>query len=518
MVSQPSAQPDRASGYAWYVLIVLFLVYILNFVDRQILAILAEDIKADLNLTDDDIGFLYGTAFGVFYSLFGIPLGRLADSWQRGRLLAVGLALWSTMTTLSGFARNGAELTIARIGVGVGEATASPSAYSLISDWFPRRLRATALAIYSSGIYIGGGFSLFIGGLIVRNWNMAWPDGGPLGLVGWQAAFLAVGLPGLVLALWMLTLREPVRGASEGIVTPPHPAPFRAFLTDLGTILPPFTLIGAARGGARALIANLLVLAAVIAAVAALVSVGEKLAQWAAVGGGIYALYSWQASLRRRDLPTWRLIVGTPAFLCVVVAYGLNAFSAYAIAAFAPSYVRRVFEVTPDMAGLWIGGGGALGGFLGVTLGGRVADKLRETNPSGRIAVILFGAVAPIVPVVIAFTTTSLTLVYAMLPIAQMLCSVALGAAAATTQDLVLPRMRGTATAAFFIGTTLIGLALGPYMAGRVSTLTGDLATGILSVLLTVPIALVAGILAYRLVPAAEASREARARAAGEAI
>ena len=206
---------ESVSPYAWYVLAILFLVYVLNFIDRQILAILAEDIKRDLDLTDADIGFLFGTAFGVFYALFGIPLGRLADSWHRVRLMSIGLALWSAMTALSGFARSGLTLSGARIGVGIGEATASPAAYSLISDWFPPRLRATALAIYSSGIYIGGGLSLFIGGLIVERWDRAYPDhSGPMGLAGWQAAFLAVGVPGLILAILVATLREPIRGQS----------------------------------------------------------------------------------------------------------------------------------------------------------------------------------------------------------------------------------------------------------------------------------------------------------------
>ena len=141
--------------YSWYALSVLVVVYVLNFVDRNIISILAEDIKADLGLRDDQIGFLYGTAFGVFYALFGIPLGKLADSWHRERLMSVGLAIWSAFTALSGFARDFATLSVARVGVGVGEATASPSAYSLISDWFPKNMRATALAIYSSGLYIG---------------------------------------------------------------------------------------------------------------------------------------------------------------------------------------------------------------------------------------------------------------------------------------------------------------------------------------------------------------------------
>jgi hypothetical protein len=132
------AVPQPTRGYANYVLTLLVIVYILNFIDRQILAILAEDIKRDLGLSDADIGFLYGTAFGVFYSLFGIPLGRLADSWNRVKLLSAGLAIWSAATAASAFARTGGMLTGARIGVGIGEATASPCAYSLISDYFPQ--------------------------------------------------------------------------------------------------------------------------------------------------------------------------------------------------------------------------------------------------------------------------------------------------------------------------------------------------------------------------------------------
>ncbi|UYY60010.1 spinster family MFS transporter [Sphingomonas sp. S2-65] len=512
----PTPAPDRASPYAWYVLCVLFLVYALNFIDRQILTILAPHIRRDLGLGHADIGFLYGTAFGVFYALFGIPLGRLADNWHRVRLMTLGLALWSAMTAVSGFARSGAQLAGARIGVGVGEATASPAAYSLLSDWFPKRQRATALAIYSSGIFFGGGFSLFIGGSIADGWNAAFPHGGPAGLVGWQAAFLAVGLPGIPLALWVATLREPVRGLSEGIATPPHPAPFRSFAAELLTIIPPFTLLGAARN--RALPANLLALALVAAAVAGLVALGEPLPQWLAVGIGAYAVFSWASALRHRDAATFALIVGTPAFLCVVVAYGLNAFLAYAVAGLAPSYAAQVFAVSAREAGLWIGGPAILAGFLGVTGGGIAADRLRARFATGRVLVILFGALAPVLPLAIAFTTTSKPLFYAMLPLTQLLACTALGASAAATQDLVLPRMRGTATAAFFIGTTLIGLALGPYLAGRIADLTGSLATGILSLLVSVPLALAAALAAYRLVPAAEASREARARQAGEPL
>ncbi len=518
MASTPDGEV-RASGYAWYVLAILFLVYVLNFVDRQVISILAEDIKRDLHLKDEDLGFLYGTAFGVFYALFGIPLGRLADSWHRVRLMSFGLALWSTMTALSGLSKTGGHLAAARIGVGIGEATASPSAYSLISDYFPKRLRATALSIYSAGLYVGGGCSLFVGGLIVQGWNRAYPGGGPFGLVGWQAAFLAVGIPGLLLALWIATLREPIRGAVEGLPEPAkHPAPFRAFLDDLVTILPPLTLFGAARQGARALVVNLIGLAVVVGAVATLIALGEPKPQWFAVGIGTYAVFSWACALKLRDPPTFALIVGTPAFLCAVVAYGLNAFVSYAVGFWAAPYAMRDLGVSPAEAGFFIGSSGALAGFLGVTIGGIVADRLRRTRPNGRLIMVIFGATVPIPFVIAAFTASSPLVLYPCLFLASVTASTALGASAATTQDLVLPRMRGTATATFFIGTTLLGLALGPYIAGRVSTLTGSLSTGMLSLLLVVPITLAAAIAAYRLVPAAEATREDRARAAGEPI
>ncbi|MEH3048518.1 spinster family MFS transporter [Sphingomonas adhaesiva] len=514
-----SESETRASGYAWYVLGILFLVYILNFIDRQVISILAEDIKRDLGLKDEDLGFLYGTAFGVFYSLFGIPLGRLADSWHRVRLMTVGLGLWSTMTALSGLSSTGAHLAAARIGVGVGEATASPSAYSLISDYFPKKLRATALSIYSAGLYVGGGCSLFIGGLIVEGWNRTYPQGGPFGLAGWQAAFLAVGIPGLILALVVATLREPIRGLVEGLPEPEkHPAPFRAFLDEMVTILPPFTLIGAARLGRRALMINLAGLAVTVTLVALLLAAGEPLPQWLAIGVGVYAVFSWACALRHRDPPTFRLIVGTPAFLCTVVAYGLNAFLSYAAGFWAAPYAMRDLGVSASEAGLILGAQGAVSGFLGVTVGGMIADRLRRRNPAGRLVMVLLGATLPVPFMALAFTTATPMVLYVCLFVAQFFASWGLGAAAATTQDLVLPRMRGTATATFFIGTTLLGLALGPYLAGRVSTLTGSLSTGMLSLLLTVPITVAAGVGAYRLVPAAERTREERAREAGEPI
>jgi MFS family permease len=524
-----SPEDAKASGYAWYGLNVLVVVYILNFIDRQILSILANDIKADLNLTDADLGFLYGTAFAVFYALFGIPLGKLADTWHRVRLMSVGLALWSAMTALSGFARDATTLTVARIGVGVGEATASPSAYSLISDWFPKKMRATALAIYSSGLYIGGGVSLFIGAQVVERWNASYPGGldAPLGLAGWQAAFLVVGFPGLLLALVVLTLREPVRGAIDGIATPPSPQPFKGFIDELLAVIPPFTIVGAARRGGGALLRNLLA-AMVFYAVAWMLTHATRVEgqweylglsqQWLFLGMGWYAIFSWATSLRAKDPAAFALIWGNPAFLCTILGYGCVAFGSYASSYWAAPYAERTFEVAKTEIGWLIGGPAAIAGFLGVIMGGRMADWLRARIDAGRIIVVAFGLLAPIIPFIIAYTTTSSAIFYITHFIAAVCTSSALGAAAATTQDLVLPRMRGTATATFFLATTLFGLALGPYMAGQVSTVTGSLSTGILSTLLVVPFGMVLLYFAYRLVPDAERNAPARARAAGEPI
>jgi MFS family permease len=203
---QPVAAEEAtaASLHSWYVLTLLFGAYTFNWMDRYVLVILIEPIKADLHLSDTTIGLMNGFAFAAIYSIAGIPIARWADRGTRRLIIALGLALWSAMTALSGLAHTTGQLVAARLGVGLGESACSPSAHSLISDYFGTRKRATALSIYQLGIVIGIALGLIAGG---------WANE----LYGWRAAFMIVGLPGLLLAVAIrFTVREPRRGQSDG--------------------------------------------------------------------------------------------------------------------------------------------------------------------------------------------------------------------------------------------------------------------------------------------------------------
>jgi MFS family permease len=493
--------PDKAPGYSWYALGVLFLVYLFNFVDRQILSILANDIKADLGLDDAELGFLYGTAFAIFYALFGIPLGRLADSTSRTRLLAVGLTLWSAMTVLSGFARNVAMLTFARIGVGVGEATSAPCSYSLISDWFPPRMRGTALGIYSAGLFTGSGLSLLIGGLIVESWNAAYPAGGPLGLKGWQAAFVAVGLPGMLLALWVVSLREPKRGAMDGVVPPTTARPFAEFFRQVAQVVPPFTLISASHAGVGPLARNLAIALGLAVIAWALSRATGNNQQFWFLAVGVYAVISWAGDLARRDPATHAMTFRSAAFMGIVVAYGAICFRGYSVSYWAAPYAERTFALGKAELGLLLGAPNAVGGFLGVILGGRLADFLHLRHGGGRALVLLIALLGAVPTILVGYSTGSLTVFLVCNFLVQFVTSSALGAGAAASQSLVLPQMRGVATAVYFLGTTLLGLALGPFTAGYVSEASGSLAQGVIATLAIVPLGLLAVATAVRLMP-----------------
>ena len=193
-------------------MVILAVVYMFNFVDRQILAILLPAIREEFGVSDAVLGLLSGTAFALFYVTLGIPIALLADRWNRRNLIAISLAVWSGMTALSGFAANIWHLTLARIGVGIGEAGCSPAAHSMISDYYPPEQRSTAMGFYTLGISAGIMLAYLAGGWVVQN-------------IGWREAFFIVGVPGILLALVVrATIAEPVRGASEqGADSGDHP-------------------------------------------------------------------------------------------------------------------------------------------------------------------------------------------------------------------------------------------------------------------------------------------------------
>lgn len=197
------------------------MVYTFNFVDRQLLSILQEDIKLDLDLSDSQLGLLTGFAFAVFYVTAGIPIARWADQANRRNIISLAIGLWSFMTAVSGIAQNYAQLLLARIGVGVGEAGGSPPAHSIISDIFPVESRASALGIYSTGVNIGILFGFLLGGWLNE-------------FFGWRVAFMVVGIPGLIIALLVrFTLAEPIRGAAEQREDKNELAPFKSVLSLL---------------------------------------------------------------------------------------------------------------------------------------------------------------------------------------------------------------------------------------------------------------------------------------------
>lgn len=208
--AEGKVQEPQGGPYAWYVVGVLILAYTFSFIDRQALTLMVGPIRETLHITDTQLSLLHGFAFALFYTVMGIPIGRMVDKQRRTWIITAGIVVWSVMTATCGLARNFTHMFISRIGVGVGEAALSPGAYSLISDYFPVKQRPQALSIYMGAAYVGSGLATIIGGaLIMLMPAVTLPFFGHL--EPWQAVFIAVGLPGLLVALLVFTLREPPR-------------------------------------------------------------------------------------------------------------------------------------------------------------------------------------------------------------------------------------------------------------------------------------------------------------------
>lgn len=211
-------KPGALGAYRWYVALVLLFAYTVSFIDRQVIGLLVEPIKRDLLLTDTQFSLIAGFAFALFYATIGLLMGRAADRWNRRNLLLLGVLVWVPATAACGYATSFATLFVARALVAVGEAALNPAAYSLLIDYFPPHQRARAMSLYTSGVYLGSGLAFVVGGTVMA--AAAGADQVALPVLGalrpWQATFVIVALPGVLVLALMLSVREPLRTDPTG--------------------------------------------------------------------------------------------------------------------------------------------------------------------------------------------------------------------------------------------------------------------------------------------------------------
>jgi len=389
-----------ASLYPWYVVGVLSLLYVFSFIDRYVLALMVEPIHRDLAISDTQMSLLLGFSFAVFFGLFGIPLGRLADSRSRRTIIAVGCVVWSVMTAACGLAKSYWQLLLLRMGVGAGEATLSPSAYSLIADYFPKERLATAMSVYSTAIHVGTGLAFILGGLVVGFVTTDTLSGVPLvgGLQPWQTVFFIVGLPGLALALLVYTIKEPAR---RSLQVAPYARP---------------------------------VSAAVAAAAPGSVPLREV------------ARYFGQ---------------NKATLFCHSAGYTLSALTSYTT--WGPTLFVRNYGWSAAEAGIVFGLLTSILGVLGILAGGRFADYLTERgyrDANLRLGLIVTLAWFP-TGILFPLMPTGGWAVALLIP-TYFLVSAPWGAAAAALQQVVPPTMRGQAAAIYLLAINLIGMGLGP--------------------------------------------------------
>lgn len=499
----PRALPILVPKGARYALALVALTNAVSLLDRQILAILAPAIKADLNVGDAEMGLLFGTVFALFYALFSLPLGRLADGWVRTRLLSISLAFWSAATALGGFANSFAVLAVSRLGVGIGEAAAQPAGTSLIYDYWPKHRRGFVMAVLASAIALGIGGSLALGGLAAEWWDgLARAGQAPIALRGWQFALIVASLPGFVLALLMWRLREPVRGAMDGIDTAPDPHPFRASGAVLAAVLPGLHwIVFAKRHASRATWGfNLGALMVIVAAMIALTHIAGGLSprppmtlagltfsahalQWAVIGFGLLVIVNLMQSMRIADPQAFRVMTKSPTLMMAMAVGALQSVLNYGMMAFNPSFIIRYYNQSMAETAWQFGLLAATMGIIGPLIWGPLSDSLQKRFPgAGRAYVALFAmGLSPILSFWVYLAPTSgdfyLRFVFYSLVLTGWMPPLY-----AIIYDQVLPRMRGITSSVYLLVMTILGLGIGPYVVGLLSDATGDLRWSMLGI------------------------------------
>ncbi|MEL6473987.1 MAG: MFS transporter [Pseudomonadota bacterium] len=401
----------RTKGYRAYVLSALLLVYVFNFIDRTIINILTEPIKASFGLEDWQMGLLGGPAFAFLYTFLGIPIARFAERYHRVWIIAVSVALWSLMTALCGFAGSFLVLFLFRVGVSIGEAGCTPPAQSLIADYFRPTSRATAVSIYALGVPLGGMFAAVFGGFIAGNldgpqvavlldsWGWTWA----LNAVdwntveGWRVAFVLVGVPGVLVAILVkMTIEEPPRGYTD-----------------------PASLQGQAKVG-----------------------FGKALS----------------------------ILLKKPAYVHVVLGATIASFVGYGVGQFTTSFLIRTHGLDIQTAALLFGVILGVMAAIGVFSSGWLSDKLAQRHPNALSWLPALGMGASVPLYWVGYTLDSLWLAMPPLMIAAMIHYFYLGPMYAVAGGVVDSRMRATSVALTLFVVNLLGYGLGPPIIGALST------------------------------------------------
>ena len=457
--------PADKPGYRFYVLAILIFVYMLNFLDRQIIGILAAPLKEEFGMSDSQFGLLGGIAFASVYSTLAIPLAWVADRFSRVWIMTGALAVWSGFTALCGVATSFTQLFLFRMGVGVGEAGGVAPAYSLVADYFPPHQRARALAGFAFGIPLGTAAGTLVGGLLAASY-------------GWRTAFIVVGLLGVILApLLRLTVRDPKRGATD-IPKAIEPAPVDGVPVASAPIRGDDRLGKKVSLGMIGLAAGLLVLAGL--SYIDVIGLNALVLMFAALLAGVIGVSFMIART------TASYIMPKPSFWLLALGAASSSVCGYGIAGWLPLFMMRSFDMTLTQVSWYYSGIALIGGVLGIWGGGMIADKLAKRGKGAypMVPAIAFLISAPCFilamnsPWAIGLVVPGggspaleLTLAFLIFLIPTGLNLAWLGPITASVQHLVPAPMRSTASAIFLLFNNLLGIAVGFYYFGFMSDL-----------------------------------------------
>ena len=466
-VTEPQGQAVSPT-YRYYVLAVLIFVYMLNFVDRQIIGILAAPLKEEFQLSDSQFGLLGGIAFASVYSTLAIPLAWLADRTSRVWVMTGALTVWSGFTALCGIAGSFGQLFLFRMGVGVGEAGGVAPAYSLIADYFPPNQRARALAAFAFGIPLGTAGGTLLGGLLAAEY-------------GWRTAFVVVGVIGVLVApILRLTVRDPKRGGTDATAkaaavglasAQPVPAALAAVVPSDDGLGRKVALAAFGMAAGMAMIALL-----------SLAGVGAKTPLIPAFGGGLFAVIGISLLIAKA---TGSVLMRKKSFWLLSLGAASSSVCGYGVAGWLPLFFMRSFGLTLSQVSWYYAGIALIGGLLGIWLGGSVADKMarRSKGAYPLVPAVAFLISAPCFilamnsPSLIGMLpgggshATALLVAFLIFLIPTGLNLAWLGPVTAAVQHLAPAPMRSTASAIFLLINNLLGLAVGFFYFGWMSDL-----------------------------------------------